>query len=51
MNDHGYTPQVQRLGLPDKFIEHGTVKELQHIVGIDEEGILKAMSNWPLVKS
>ena len=51
MNDHGYTPQVQRLGLPDKFIEHGTVKELQHIVGIDEEGILKAMSDWPLVKS
>ena len=51
MTDHGYTPQVQRLGLPDKFIEHGTVKELQHIVGIDEEGILKAMSDWPLVKS
>ena len=47
MNDHGYTPQVQRLGLPDNFIEHGTVKELQHIVGIDEAGIVKAMSDWP----
>ena len=43
MNDHGYTPKVKRLGLPDKFIEHGTVKELQHIVGIDEEGIKKAI--------
>ena len=43
MNDHGYTPKVKRLGLPDNFIEHGTVKELQHIVGIDEEGIKKAI--------
>ena len=43
MNDHGYTPKVKRLGLPDSFVEHGTVKELQHIVGIDEEGIKKAI--------
>ena len=43
MNDHGYTPRVQRLGLPDSFVEHGTVKELMHIVGIDEEGIKKAI--------
>jgi 1-deoxy-D-xylulose-5-phosphate synthase len=43
MNDHGYTPKVKRLGLPDNFVEHGTVKELQHIVGIDEEGIKKAI--------
>ena len=43
MNDHGYAPKVHRLGLPDNFVEHGTVKELQHIVGIDEEGIKKAI--------
>ena len=43
MNDHGYAPKVQRLGLPDNFVEHGTVKELMHIVGIDEEGIKKAI--------
>ena len=43
MNDHDYTPKVTRLGLPDHFVEHGTVKELQHIVGIDEEGIKKAI--------
>ena len=43
MNDHGYAPRVQRLGLPDSFVEHGTVKELMHIVGIDEEGIKKAI--------
>ena len=43
MNDHGYPPRIQRLGLPDHFVEHGTVKELMHIVGIDEEGIIKAI--------
>ena len=43
MNDHGYSPTVQRLGLPDHFVEHGTVNELQHMVGIDEEGIKKAI--------
>ena len=43
MNDHGYSPRIQRLGLPDHFVEHGTVKELMHIVGIDEEGIIKAI--------
>ncbi len=44
MNDHGYTPVVQRLGMPDtSFVEHGTVEELQHIVGIDIESIIKAI--------
>ncbi len=44
MNDHGYHPQVIRLGMPDtNFVEHGTVDELQHIVGIDADGILKAI--------
>ena len=43
MNDHGYQPKVIRLGLPDSFVEHGTVGELQHIVGIDAEGIIKAI--------
>ena len=43
MNEHGYAPKVHRLGLPDNFVEHGTVKELQHIVGIDEEAIKKAI--------
>ena len=42
MNDHGYHPQVIRLGLPDHFVEHGTVNELQHIVGLDAESIAKA---------
>ena len=43
MNDHGYTPHVTRLGLPDSFVEHGSVGQLQAIVGIDCEGIKQAI--------
>ncbi len=39
MTDHGYQPRITRLGLPDNFVEHGSVAKLQHIVGIDKEGI------------
>ena len=41
MNDHGYQPRITRMGLPDRFVEHGTVDELRHIVGIDKESIKK----------
>ena len=43
MDDHGYRPVVRRLGIPDHFVEHGTVAQLQHIVGIDKEGICRAI--------
>ena len=33
--DHGHSPLLRRLGLPDTFVEHGKVGELQHLVGID----------------
>ena len=46
MNDHGYTPRVTRLGMPDnQFVEHGTVEQLQHIVGLDAESIRKAIES------
>ena len=41
MSDHGYQPVIHRLGLPDNFVEHGKVSELQAIVGIDKESIKK----------
>lgn len=42
MADHKYTPTIIRMGLPDThFVEHGTVAQLQHIVGIDKEAIKK----------
>lgn len=45
MNDHGYHPQITRLGVPDEFIEQGTVEELHHIVGIDCERIAQEIKN------
>ena len=41
--DNGYTPKVTRLGIPDRFIEHGSVPELYDICGIDEAHVLKAI--------
>ena len=45
MSDHGYSPRITRLGLPDNFVEHGTVKELRQIVGLDSDSIKKAIRN------
>lgn len=45
LNDHGYNPQVVRMGLPDEFVEHGSVSELQKIVGMDAESIRTAINN------
>jgi 1-deoxy-D-xylulose-5-phosphate synthase len=39
MADHGYSAQVKRLGIPDRYIEHGTQPELWKECGYDEEGI------------
>ena len=44
MNDNGCCKHVQRLGLPDEFVEHVTVAELRHIVGIDRQGIKNAIN-------
>jgi len=41
LSEHGYSPQVVRMGLPDAFVEHGSVAELQKIVGMDVESIKK----------
>lgn len=39
MNDHGYDVTVRRMGLPDEFVEHGTVAELRKITGLDAQAI------------
>ena len=43
--DHGINIPVTRLGIPDQFIEHGTVSELQHLCGIDAKAIKNAILN------
>ena len=47
MNDNGFCPQMKRLGLPDHFVEHGSVSQLREIVGLDDASIRAAItSDW-----
>ena len=45
LSDYGKTTRVRRIGLPDRFIEHGTVNELRHIAGTDIESIKQAIND------
>jgi len=40
-NEHGYKPNVKRLGIPDEFIEHGSQKEQYRDCGYDKDAIVK----------
>lgn len=42
-SDHGLTPQVERMGWPDRFIEHGKPEELYHLYHLDKEAIIAAI--------
>ena len=42
-NDNDYATIVKRLGVPDRFIDHGDPDELQKECGFDTEGILRAV--------
>ncbi len=43
MSDNGFAPQIQRLGIPDEFVEHGLPVELYAMLGIDSQGIAKTL--------
>ena len=43
MADNGYTPRVIRLGVEDQFVEHGSTKELYHLLKLDKEGICESL--------
>lgn len=38
-NNKGFKNPIEIIGIPDNFIEHGTLDELQRICGIDEMGL------------
>ena len=44
MADHGYSPRIVRIGVHDRFVEHGSTAELNHMLGLDAEGIAKTIS-------
>lgn len=46
MADNGYTPQVKRIGVPDAFIEHGSIPDLYRHCGMDGEGIARTLRTW-----
>jgi 1-deoxy-D-xylulose-5-phosphate synthase len=41
--ENNYATPIKVLGIPDVFVEHGTVEELQKICGIDVESIMKLL--------
>lgn len=42
LNDNGFSTRVHRLGIPDRFIDHGNPLELHKECGIDADGIYRA---------
>lgn len=51
MTDNGYTPRIKRIGVPDQFVEHGTIEELFKICGMDAESIYKQLMTFSDVKT
>ena len=45
--EHGYAPRVIRLGVNDRFVEHGSTKELNHLLKLDTEGICESLLQVP----
>ena len=43
MTNHDYHARLIRLGIPDKFVEHGTQHELYVECGFDEKGIIQCI--------
>ncbi|MDR0542719.1 MAG: 1-deoxy-D-xylulose-5-phosphate synthase [Dysgonamonadaceae bacterium] len=43
MNENGYRTKVKRIGMPDRFIPHGTIPELYRLCGMDADSILKEL--------
>jgi 1-deoxy-D-xylulose-5-phosphate synthase len=44
MADNGYNPVIRRMGLPDRFIEHGSTPQLLHLCHIDQDAIVNTLS-------
>ena len=43
MADNAYTPQIKRIGIPDEFVEHGSIPELYELCGMDAKSIAKVL--------
>lgn len=45
-SDKEYKNSILRIGLPDKFVDHGTQAELHNILGIDPNGIVSRIKEF-----
>ena len=45
LSDNGYSNRMTRIGIPDTFVKHGTVPQLQKEVGLDSESIAERIAN------
>lgn len=45
--DKGYSAHVTRLGVKDQFVEHGSTKELYHMLRLDKEGLCESLLQVP----
>jgi 1-deoxy-D-xylulose-5-phosphate synthase len=48
MADHQYNSELKRIGIPDKFIDHGTTDELYRDYGLDQQGIYQTVKSFML---
>jgi 1-deoxy-D-xylulose-5-phosphate synthase len=48
MADHQYNSDLKRIGIPDKFIDHGTTDELYRELGLDQQGIYQTVKSFIL---
>jgi 1-deoxy-D-xylulose-5-phosphate synthase len=44
MSENGYSAKIKKLGIPDYFVEQGTIAELHSECGFDREGIVTALT-------
>jgi 1-deoxy-D-xylulose-5-phosphate synthase len=44
--EEGVTVPVKNLGIPDIFLPHGSQSALRNRIGIDKEGIIRAIKQW-----
>lgn len=46
LHKHGSTSPILQLGFPDKFIDHGDTLQLLESIGLDCQGIVKAINTY-----
>ena len=43
MNEHGYKADVKIMGIPDRLVEHGSVKQLYNEIGLDANAVANTL--------